>query len=767
MNENKQFFHFTLGPVQSFVGQARRTRDFWAGSFLLSWLSGVAMQSVLQQNDGNRIVFPEADETFLKAIGGGANYIDTLNNTEKQKLKQGSIPNRFKAEVYFNEGDKNDPKNFDGSKVVADVQSAWEALAQKIYDEDVKKYQEKIEKAIQEFKDKDKNQHFKDFLLEPTNDKDTNPKYSSNIWKRQIENFWEMTWVVVDNIENSSALDRRKNWRTHYLPDEAGIKCSLMGDWQELSGIEGVSKNDNEARKLFWKTVLNPSDKTIADYGENEFLCAMAFIKRRFIYHFNQEFSLTKIKSNRVKEKGALEKVFGWELKNDVPSVDYIAAANWWANILRKCNSENQQHLISFFDAIKDNGKGGEICKRNEYNSSIQSIEHAIEENIYNLTDAMKLVKAIKARNEPQIREELSGIDGVLFYKSALENPHNFPNPNKNPDNTNDTECPELNLRAKDVATALGKLIKNFAIGEPSPFYAILMMDGDSLGKQMSDRNKQDHITHALNAFTNKVDGIISENNGFLIYAGGDDVLALLPIEDALNCAENIRSEYENCFKKEHTEANKKNVNIDYSISAAIVYSHINNPLSNALHDIHNLLDDVAKEKTGRNALAVQVCKQSGTVLTWAKPWDTKRLSEEDKEKYQRGDTALDEQSGANRACVLSSLLADFQKAEKDNPQFSNRFFYKIRENFDLFNSEEDKKNPEEQPLLNIEHATKIMAAEFRQSRGINETSLQEAEDFVQPLMRLCRDSQGNIKADAALLIRFLANYSQPKEKKS
>ncbi|MBA5248658.1 MAG: hypothetical protein FE834_03865, partial [Gammaproteobacteria bacterium] len=27
--------HFSLGPVQGFIGQARRTRDLWAGSFLL------------------------------------------------------------------------------------------------------------------------------------------------------------------------------------------------------------------------------------------------------------------------------------------------------------------------------------------------------------------------------------------------------------------------------------------------------------------------------------------------------------------------------------------------------------------------------------------------------------------------------------------------------------------------------------------------------------------------------------------------------------
>ena len=41
MAEATQTFQFTLGPVQGFVAQARRTRDFWAGSFILSWLSSV------------------------------------------------------------------------------------------------------------------------------------------------------------------------------------------------------------------------------------------------------------------------------------------------------------------------------------------------------------------------------------------------------------------------------------------------------------------------------------------------------------------------------------------------------------------------------------------------------------------------------------------------------------------------------------------------------------------------------------------------------
>lgn len=46
-----QYLHFMIGPVQEFISQARRTRDFWAGSFLLSWLSGVAVREALKQEN--------------------------------------------------------------------------------------------------------------------------------------------------------------------------------------------------------------------------------------------------------------------------------------------------------------------------------------------------------------------------------------------------------------------------------------------------------------------------------------------------------------------------------------------------------------------------------------------------------------------------------------------------------------------------------------------------------------------------------------------
>ena len=63
-------------------------------------------------------------------------------------------------------------------------------------------------------------------------------------------------------------------------------------------------------------------------------------------------------------------------------------------------------------------------------------------------------------------------------------------------------------------------------------------MDGDSLGQHMSHPAKRTLISQALNTFTGTVQDIVERDySGFLIYAGGDDVLALLTLDDALPCA--------------------------------------------------------------------------------------------------------------------------------------------------------------------------------------------------------------------------------------
>ncbi len=74
MSDTKQYFHFTIGPVQGFVSQARRTRDFWAGSFILSWLAGVAIKATEVQ--GAEVLFPEPDKNYLPWVEGRGSESD-------------------------------------------------------------------------------------------------------------------------------------------------------------------------------------------------------------------------------------------------------------------------------------------------------------------------------------------------------------------------------------------------------------------------------------------------------------------------------------------------------------------------------------------------------------------------------------------------------------------------------------------------------------------------------------------------------------------
>lgn len=606
MSNNKHYFHFTLGPVQSFVGQARRTRDFWAGSFLLSWLSGVAMQSAISQ--GGEVLFPKADQNFLNAILGKS----------PQQPKQGSIPNRFKVAV----GDDFSPQN-----VIEDVQNAWQSLANEIYEKEIAPY-----------------------ALENT----------AEIWGRQIKQFWEISWVLVDELEDSSGLDRRKNWRSQYLPDEAGIKCTLMGDWQELSGVEGVRKKDREARETFWRNFTESYKSDFSD--ESEMLCAMSYVKRRFLNYFaNFKVKLTAFTAH------------GWGLPKSVPSVAYIAGANWYANVLEKAEATQ---LETFFEASK------QLFGLPEYDSTINCVE------------------------QTHHNKQFKGIDGNSFHEIALDNHNVTPNQTK----------------AGEVKKFLKPLIKQF--GAVSPFYAVLMMDGDQLGKQMSDLSKQDKITQGLAEFTEKVPEIVKGKNGFLIYAGGDDVLALVTLENALQCALAIRTHYQQCFE---------NTDIKTSISAAVIYTHINSPLKNILHESHELLDDIAKERAGRDAIAIRVYKGSGLFSQWARKWD---------------------EAVNNGQFIIEDLMEKFKEKSKDEPQFSNGFFYKIRERFELIYGKGN-----EETTLSDENVLDLMAMEYIQSLE-SKITIEKAKEVIAPLMEQARNSAVSTQrmtADAGLLIRFLA----------
>lgn len=566
MPDTVQYFHLTLGPVQGFVAQARRTRDFWAGSFLLSWLASVAMLSVRKQ--GGEIDFPIPDENFLDAMQG----IST------QCLpRQGSVPNRFKA---FGARVQED---FDPHQVERAIQQAWLALCQTVWDQDLAP------------------------ILSDTGFAPEQLLTTQAIWQRQLSTYWEINWCLTDDAALSNLLDRRKNWRTHVLPDEPGHKCMMMEGFQELSGLLETHKQPLQA---FWDHVRVGIKNGTMDLREKEYLSALGFIKRRFVRHFKH---FKVLLDNGVGLQG-------WELRTQVPSLFYMAAAPRYVELLQQAHEKPKvlDALNAFLDAAKHLGRFSEID-----------------------TPLASVKKQVMQCDLPR---HYAGIDGAMFHLTELQRLG--------------TQSAHQ-AAANEVLQRLRNVLKQAELSEPSPFYAILIMDGDSLGSQMSDATKQTRISQGLNAFTNKVPELVETHDGFLVYAGGDDVLALVTVNKAVALALALRECYCACFEKQNRQDSSNPVIT--SLSGALVFAHSKNPLTLVLAEAHRLLDDIAKERTGRDALAIEVLKPGGLYALWSQPW-AHLLA-------HRG----------NATDLLTEVVELFRKRES-NSAFTNRFIFKISE---------------------------------------------------------------------------------------
>lgn len=154
----------------------------------------------------------------------------------------------------------------------------------------------------------------------------------------------------------------------------------------------------------------------------------------------------------------------------------------------------------------------------------------------------------------------------------------------------------------------------------PGTYYALLHADGDRMGETLDGlQNPEAHraFSNALaREFALKVKGIVERHGGGLVYSGGDDVLALLPLHRALACARALAER----FREVMAPYGKGGVLPSLSVGLAVVH-HLE-PLQDAL-DLARRAEKKAKEdQPKRNALAVIYSPRSGSELAVRGRWD-------------------------------------------------------------------------------------------------------------------------------------------------
>ncbi len=599
---------FSITPVQGFIAKARKLRDYWTGSILLSWLSFEGIKWIIENLGPDHIIYPSLIDQYLVNEYLAKKWKINRDFFMNNESKIASFPNKFLFLIPFSKSHEI------ASKIEKKIREGWKNLKESVYEYLLKLLKEKLD--------------------------ETNKKYLKNIFDRQNENFWDLNWAAVklitkdekneikkllpkqkfenqfkllekflkmiedkDFFEKSgigtlysvshslcqSALAVNKLQKKVLRNAEPGEKCQMCGEFEVLHYKDCSNKSASDYKKHikeFWN-FFNNEWKNEVDFKENERLCSVCFIKR-VAYKVLQE-----------KEDHILNSTFKntrYESTTEIALFDFF---------------ERNKNLIENIAKSKD--------------KSFEEIKKDIAQSLYEADDRLK-------KEYGDLSKDLKIKD--LYFAILLM------------DGDNMGKLINGETIASTWASVMHPVIYNKLInGSIDEKYS-------KLWNEIFDKLPYRNVTSAIHLSISEALGdfavygvanIVKKYNGKLIYAGGDDICTVLPVDYAIQAANEIQKYYKSSFRLIFNNGEseeiidefspipgKLSVNLgkgeNISISAGILICHHKENLSQMIKTAHTLLDVKAKQEGGRDAVAVQLRKRSGGDRYFVSKWDSEEF---------------------------------------------------------------------------------------------------------------------------------------------
>ncbi|MGG1653267.1 type III-B CRISPR-associated protein Cas10/Cmr2 [Paenibacillus sp. NRS-1783] len=466
---------FSIGPVQEFIAQARRTRDLWFGSHLLSELSKAGAKEFIEQ--GGRLVFP--------AMG---------SETTTEQEQEISAPNKILGLI-----DTNEPNKV-AWQVRRAIQGKWKEYARAA--------EQQLGRII-----------------------------NIRTWDRQVSDLLEFqaAWTATQGLDYDMALAKteqllaaRKTLRDFKQNDPGAMygekKSSLDG------GRESVWINQDRDKERL----------STLGIKKNESLDAISVIKRlSLLLHPQQE----------------------------------------------RFYSVCETAFLPFENQIHDKA----------------NIRSAVD-------DYLRMVNTLlgEQKIKPPRKSHADSYDARLFYERRIEDYLE--------------ECVKVGGEHKEsLQHSISKELENMYsqlekksredrldFVRPTPYYAFLVADGDRMGQHLRGiKDEQSHIrfSKALSSFAVRAAQIMKDHQGQLVYSGGDDVMAYLPVHTCLNAAHALRQAFIDVMGSVITAP---------TLSVGIVITHMLEPLEEVRKMAH---EAESRAKQTRDALEVHFYKRGGGSL--------------------------------------------------------------------------------------------------------------------------------------------------------
>lgn len=740
------FLLFQLGPVQEFIAQARSTRDAWSGSYLLSWMMAHAMKVLADMLGPDCVIYPSLrgqplydwlEQEKLKQ----AFHTSTDGTKSKSFWEVGGYEQRFGQELALTPNLPNRflavvPMDFDAKQLESVFNAdGWDSDKP---DAELSEWA-RIVRASWSFL-----QH--NCKL---------PEGAQTLWDFQVRHFWQVTWQLWPWQEVKPTMDL---FRAIPLGKESPLRLgrdvalSIPNPHKdtrcytkELGEIENAGwawsahyqllAHRLDARRQTrdfdaWQSSTKPGHKDHFS-GKEEIIATSAWLKTarengplRHLFRHDDELGAANL-IKRVWHKAYLENLSRFHVgladlkraRQSFDSVIAIAAAPFARRLFERTVKESRLRdaLLAFMRAASD--------ANNLFPDAIAEFEQVDETEWFAHTDAS------------------------VFFAGLWDKAADRKSKEGEPPLSEEARAKLLKAKAN-----LKKLTEAFG-GQPSKYFAVLALDGDQIGKWLSGEKTpliEKVITEkAAQYFREQVKAVDAEtwlksnrplspsyhlqfsealanfglycaqrivefHHGQLISSGGDDVLAMLPADEAIACAQGLRLAFQGSPKLAEVYpalftktaegfvqiADKNDFNVgdwnrgcrrpaepswpllvpgpEATISVGLAIGHIREPLQDMVQEAQaaekrakakparkvfdrekNQEAEKLNEGWGRDALAVTLFKRSGETLRW----------------------------GARFASPAFDLLAFFQpryRSRLDDPKFappiSGKFPYRLAE---------------------------------------------------------------------------------------
>ena len=659
-NANPALLSMAFGPVQDFIAQARTTSDLWAGSHLLSRIAWAGLKVICERLGPDAVIFPQlrgvplVDLWLRDEMGVNAKrFLDcewTEQRTDANPLFAAALPNKLVAIV-----------------------PAGQA----------KELAEAVTQAVRDFV-RDTAQGMLAELLKDAGIANTPDLPCHAQLATQLDGFPEVHWAAVPFaplVKDGDPAPDVAELRTAGQPFFGNGGFLASPTWQRLQkplDLEGTHFYRPNAGVLY-PALYELLDRVAASAksvrvapqrpngGEQGYRCDLTG-EAEWLTHDRAHLAIPKGERKNVDTlwNRAIDKRPGLSRKGEHLSALAMLKRLWprWfvEQELGGCGIDVNRFVISTHTLAVSTSlerwlkQGAPIGETGE-----QLLAKARAEGVDSAALPRRLMKQLFGDHPfSKNQRDLARLLPALMEAGS--------SPKDDPEAENRYE--------RDVRTLLGD--------KPEAYYALILLDGDKMGAWISGGSEthplptrdtfhpqirqrmKDHFTRpehleylrekravspsrhmaissALNGFALTLAQDIVENRckGKLLYAGGDDVMALVAVDDLLACLTLLRAAYGGLPVPDALVASLrldlKNLQLggghavlngrllrlmgEYATaSAGAVIAHHTAPLGAVLRRLRDA-EKRAKNKGGRDAFAITLMKRGGGATELTLPW--------------------------------------------------------------------------------------------------------------------------------------------------